>query len=192
MSKISSDFYLSSDVVQVGYELLGKRICSAIDGKYCSAIITETEAYAGIEDKASHAYGGKRTKRTEIMYAKGGVAYVYLCYGIHFLFNVVTNLSGIPHAVLVRGVRAESGKETMLNRRGITSLRSDSLNGPGKVSRALGITKAHNAVDLNGDQIWLETTDIQIDAKNSMASKRIGIDYAEEDALLPYRFSIIE
>jgi DNA-3-methyladenine glycosylase len=192
MSKLPKDFYLRSDVVQISRDLIGKRICSRINGEYCAAIITETEAYAGVNDKASHAYGGKRTKRTEIMYAEGGVTYVYLCYGIHYLFNVVTNQADIPHAVLIRGLKAEAGISTMLNRRGLSTLKRDSLIGPGKASQALGIDINHNAISLHGDQVWIEESDIQIDSSRIELGPRIGIDYAEEDALLPYRFSLKE
>ena len=159
-----------------------------VDGKFCSAIITETEAYAGVNDKASHAYGGKRTKRTEVMYAEGGVAYVYLCYGIHFLFNVVTNLKETPHAILIRGIQAENGEATILKRRGLKRFKSDSLSGPGKVSQALGINLLHNSIDLSGKLIWLEETNYKIQDEQLEITPRIGIEYAEEDAILPYRF----
>ena len=115
--KLSPDFYLREDVVQISQDLLGKYLFTQIGGKTTAGIITETEAYAGITDKASHAYGGKRTARTETMYARGGTAYVYLCYGIHHLFNVVTNMPGIPHAVLIRAVIPAEGIETILRRR---------------------------------------------------------------------------
>lgn len=190
MSTLTSDFYRRSDVVQISRELLGKRICSLIDGEYCSAIILETEAYAGIEDKASHAFGGKRTNRTEIMYAPGGVSYVYLCYGIHYLFNVVTNHKDVPHAVLIRSVKAEKGLPTILKRRGLSSLKKDSLIGPGKVSQALGIDLTHNALALQGELIWIEDTAIRPKASEIDIKSRVGVDYAGEDAELPYRFCL--
>ena len=111
-------------------------------------MIIETEAYAGPEDKASHAYGNRRTKRTEVMFHKGGVAYVYLCYGIHSLFNVVTNQEGTPHAVLIRAIQPEIGIETMLKRRGKTKLDNTLTNGPGSLAKALGIGLKHNGVKL--------------------------------------------
>jgi len=190
MNKLSTDFYQREDVVKVSRELLGKRICSRIDGKYCSAIISETEAYAGSDDKASHAYGGKRSKRTKIMYANGGVAYVYLCYGIHFLFNVVSNRAEVPHACLIRAVIPEEGISTMLKRRGLSAVKKGWLNGPGKVSQAMGFNLNHNAIDLQGDLVWLERTENRITSDDILISKRIGIDYAEEDAELPYRFTL--
>src|SRR5688572_7863163 len=102
--KLKRDFYTREDVVLVAKELLGKVLCTKWNGKTTSGIITETEAYEGITDRASHAYRGRRTERTEIMYSEGGTAYVYLCYGMHHLFNVVTNKKDIPHAVLIRAV----------------------------------------------------------------------------------------
>ena len=102
--KIPLSFYQSDDVVFLARSLLGKSLLTFLDGKLTGGIITETEAYAGINDKASHAYGGRKTKRTEVMYREGGVCYVYLCYGIHYLFNVVTGKKDVPHAVLIRGI----------------------------------------------------------------------------------------
>ena len=108
---------MRKDVVGIARELLGKVVCTRIDGELTTALITETEAYAGVTDKASHAYGDRRTKRTEPMYSTGGVAYVYLCYGIHHLFNVVTNKKDVPHAILVRSGKPLSGIKLMLERR---------------------------------------------------------------------------
>ena len=117
MSKLQADFYQREDVLLISRELLGKVLCTNFYGKLTSGIIVETEAYAGVTDKASHAYGGRRTKRTETMYASGGTAYVYLCYGIHHLFNIVTNKENIPHAVLIRSIQPRDGIEIMLQRR---------------------------------------------------------------------------
>src|SRR5882724_8707271 len=119
--KLEKDFYLSEDVVQISKDLLGKYLCTKIEGKLTCGIITETEAYAGEIDKASHAYNNRRTKRTEIMFAEGGVSYVYLCYGIHYLFNVVTNYKNAPHAVLIRAIKPVEGINEMLKRRNIIS-----------------------------------------------------------------------
>lgn len=190
MAKLSKSFYLEEDVTSISRQLLGNRICSTVDGQYCAAIITETEAYAGIDDKASHAYGGRRTKRTETMYAEGGVAYVYLCYGIHFLFNVVTNQRDTPHAVLIRAVKADAGHDLILKRRKKSHFSSDTLNGPGKLSQALGINLQHDGIDLLSNEIWIEESDLQINEENILIDKRVGIDYAEEDAERPYRFYI--
>lgn len=181
-------FYLNEDVVQVAKDLLGKVIVTKIDGITTSGIITETEAYAGVTDKASHAYGGRRTNRTEIMYARGGVAYVYLCYGIHHLFNVVTNVQDIPHAVLVRAIEPVKGIDTMLQRRKKTKLQPQLTSGPSAMSMALGIHTSHTGLSLAKGIITIH--DEGINVEDIIATTRIGVDYAKEDALLPYRFYI--
>jgi DNA-3-methyladenine glycosylase len=153
-------------------------------------IIVETEAYAGITDRASHAYGGRRTDRTEIMFLEGGVAYIYLCYGIHSLFNIVTHKEGTPHAVLIRGIKPMAGLDIMLKRSG--KIKPDKLFGigPGKVSKILGIHFVQTGESLSGNKIWLENRGIKVKASDIIAGPRIGVDYAGEDAKLPYRFQI--
>ncbi len=189
-------FYLRTDVVQIARELLGKHLFTHIDGAITSGIICETEAYAGISDRASHAYHNKRTPRTEIMYRQGGTAYVYLCYGMHSLFNVVTNQKDIPHAVLIRGILPDEGKEIMLQRAGKSSLTPDFGTGPGKVSKILGIHYSHTGLDLtvkcnNPPCIWIEDRGYRIRPDQILTGTRIGIDYAGKDALLPYRFQLV-
>ena len=191
MNKLSRNFYLQNDVVNISRELLGKLLFTNISGIVTAGMITETEAYEGVTDKASHAYGGRKTKRTEIMFNDGGVAYVYLCYGIHSLFNIVTNVRGIPHAVLIRGIRPEVGVDEIIKRRNSRKIHQNITNGPGKVSGALGIDLKLNGDDLCGDKIWLEESSIKIPSEMIHASKRIGIDYAGEDANLLYRFNLI-
>ena len=175
-------------MTEIAKQLLGKYLFTKFDTKVCSAIITETEAYAGITDRASHAYGGRRTVRTEVMFAKGGVAYVYLCYGIHSLFNIVTSTSGNPHAVLIRGVFPETGKETMLHRIGKKTLSANAGVGPGKVSKLLGLQVAHSGLSVCGNSIWLEDKGVHLAKEEIYCGKRIGVDYAGLDADLPYRF----
>lgn len=182
-------FYLQTDVVKVARQLLGKVLVTQYDGITTSGIITETEAYAGETDRASHAYGGRRTARTETMYMKGGVAYVYLCYGLHYLFNVVTNKSDIPHAVLIRGIEPLEGVEEM-NRRLASKKMKPGGNGPAKVSAALGINLHHDKADLHSTFIRIEDHGIKIPSKKIMSAPRIGVDYAGDDAKLPYRFYI--
>jgi len=186
--KIEKEFYLTNDVVSVSRQLLGKVLCTQFDGKITKGIIVETEAYAGETDKASHAYGGRRTARTEIMYAEGGTAYVYLCYGIHSLFNVVTNQKDIPHAVLIRGIKPLEGIELMQERTGKAKLKKSDGIGPGKVSKLLGIHVSHTGLSLLNNEIWLEDHHIKIPTSEITIDKRVGIDYAQEDAQLPYRF----
>jgi DNA-3-methyladenine glycosylase len=184
--KIDRTYYLQPDVVNLAKDILGKVLVTRINKQLTSGIITETEAYNGITDKASHAYGGRRTQRTEIMYAAGGVCYVYLCYGIHHLFNIVTNIKDVPHAVLIRAVHPHKGKKIILQRRNSNIFKKELCIGPGKVSKALGIDTRHNAVDLCGNKIWLEDDNIKLD--KILNGPRIGVGYAKEDAKLPYRF----
>jgi DNA-3-methyladenine glycosylase len=188
LSVLPKSFYQRSDVVLIAKELLGKHLFTCFDGKLTGGIITETEAYAGVTDKASHAYGGRRTHRTEIMFREGGTAYVYLCYGVHSLFNIVTHRKNVPHAVLIRGIYPTDGLQTMLSRSGKTYISKDFSIGPGKVSKALGIHYSHSGWDLCSKQIWLEDKGVIVNADDISLDKRIGVDYAGEDALLPYRF----
>jgi DNA-3-methyladenine glycosylase len=188
MSKLPLKYFQQDDVVALSKEILGKVIYTKINGKTTAGIITETEAYAGINDKASHAYGGKITKRNEVMYHNGGVAYVYLCYGLHYLFNVVTNIKNIPHAILIRAVYPIIGIDEIVCRRNIKYLSKNSTIGPGKVTQALGINLNHNGILLNGKQIWIEENGIIIPENKINVGTRIGVEYAQEDALLPYRF----
>lgn len=187
---LSKEFYRREDVVLIAQELLGKVLVTNIDGKVTSGIITETEAYAGVTDKASHAYGDRRTGRTEIMYHNGGTVYVYLCYGIHHLFNVVTNIEGVPHAVLIRAVEPLDGIPIMLQRRNKEKLDATLTAGPGAMSQALGITTKYTGVRLDEGLISIEDRGIVIKSIDIEARTRVGVAYAKEDALLPYRFSI--
>lgn len=185
MKKLTNSFFNRTDVVAISRDLIGKMLVTRFDGTLTSGRIVETEAYNGILDKASHAYGGKRTKRTEPMFGDGGIAYVYLCYGIHHLFNVVTNLQGIPHAVLVRAIEPVAGIETMLQRMKKSTLDTSVGRGPGNVSKALGISTVHTGQPLNSDiSIWQD----EFVVGEIVAGQRIGVGYAAEDALLPYRF----
>jgi DNA-3-methyladenine glycosylase len=186
--KLAQDFYRREDVVQVSRELLGKVLCTHLRGHLTKTVITETEAYAGVADKASHAFGGKRTNRTEPMFGPGGMAYVYLCYGIHHLFNVVTNVEGVPHAVLVRAGNPLEGVDIMLERRQKPVVDHRLLGGPGSLAKALGITTGLTGQNLQSDRIWIEDGGISVSREAISTGPRVGVDYAEEDALLPYRF----
>lgn len=176
-------------MVQQANELLGKVLVTHIGGNLTSGIITETEAYAGVSDRASHAFGGRRTSRTETMFMTGGHSYVYLCYGIHSLFNVVTGPADVPHAVLIRAIRPLDGTEVILDRRNAKKLRPELCNGPGKVCSALGLNfRDHDALHLYGDVVWIENRNIEVSDDDVTAGPRIGVEYAGEDAKLPYRF----
>ncbi|HXC04323.1 MAG TPA: DNA-3-methyladenine glycosylase [Bacteroidia bacterium] len=188
--KLPLSFYQREDVVLISRELLGKFLVTNTNGVITSGIITETEAYAGVTDKASHAYGGRRTARTETMFGAGGVAYVYLCYGIHHLFNVVTNKEDIPHAVLIRAIQPVDGMATILRRRGMKEQKKNTSAGPGTVSQALGIQVRSNGLSLTGNKIWIEDRSLIIKQSDIITGSRIGVDYAGKDAKLPYRFLI--
>lgn len=188
MSKLSKDFYLQPDVITLAKNLTGKLLVTNIDGQFTSGIITETEAYNGVVDKASHAFGGRRTKRNEHMYHAGGKAYVYICYGIHTLFNVVTNQEDIPHAILIRAIKPVDGIEVMLARRKKLHVDKTLSGGPGTVSQALGIKISDSGLNLSGNKIWIEETGIVPTKTQLRITPRIGVESAGKDALLPYRF----
>lgn len=181
-------FYRQQNVVDLARQLLGKVLCSRIGGETTQVVIIETEAYAGTTDRASHACNGRRTQRTEPMYAAGGIAYVYLCYGIHHLFNIVTGIEGTPDAVLVRAGRPRSGLDVMLRRRGKARPDKTLLAGPGCLAQALAIRTDDSGESLRGDRIWLEDHGLSFSDGQVEVGPRIGVDYAGPDAALPYRF----
>ncbi|MBW8685535.1 DNA-3-methyladenine glycosylase [Chitinophaga rhizophila] len=188
--KLTSGFFDRPDVLTIARELLGKIIVTSFNGELTTARIVETEAYAGVTDKASHSYGGRRTARTEIMYREAGTAYVYLCYGIHQLFNIVTNQVDIPHAILIRGAEPLAGVPVMLHRTGKKTADFTLTRGPGNVSKALGITLEHTGETLFGDEFYIASDGYVPASADIIATPRIGVDYAGADALLPYRFII--
>ncbi len=190
MKKLPVEFYDRKDVVQIARDLLGKIIVTKFDGIVTSGKISETEAYIGLTDKASHSFGGKRTFRNEHMYAAPGIAYVYICYGMHHLFNVVTNKKDIPDAVLIRAVEPLKGIETMLQRTGKIKLDNTLTKGPGNVGRALGISKNHSGLNLMGNKIFICDDNVCFDESEIGVSKRIGVESAGTAALYKYRFYV--
>jgi DNA-3-methyladenine glycosylase len=190
MKKLSLSFYQRTNVLEIAKDLLGKILVTKWDGVTTSARIVECEAYAGVIDKASHAVGGRRTARNEIMYGKGGFAYVYLCYGIHHLFNVVTNSEEMPHAVLIRAAEPLTGINKMLERTGKEKLDNTLTRGPGNVSKALGIYTTHSGLSLLSKNLFIADDGFVYSKREILTSPRIGVDYAENHALLPYRFYI--
>ncbi len=184
--KLPQSFYERSNVVRVAKDLIGKRLITNVNDMLTSGIIVETEAYS-YKERGCHAYKGP-TERNKVMFEKGGISYVYLCYGMHHLFNVVTNQSGKADAVLIRALEPELGMDLMMERMKVNSIKRIT-SGPGKLTKALGITKSWNGVDLLGHQVWIEEGD-KVSSSKIKADARIGIDYAGEDALLPWRFSI--
>lgn len=185
---LPDSFYQRNDVVLIAKELLGKALFSYIDDVLTGGMIIETEAYRGPEDRACHAFNHRRTPRTEVMFHQGGIAYVYLCYGMHNMLNIVTAISGIPHAVLIRAMTPTHGLEIMRQRRKKIRVDRQLTNGPGSVCQALGITRHHNGHSLQGPSLWIENSDLALDPSHIMATARIGIDYAGPDAKLPWRF----
>jgi len=188
--KLPRDFYTRPNVLTVARDLLGRLlVVPATDRARVSGIIVETEAYRGPQDRASHAYGGRRTDRTRTMYAIGGTAYVYFVYGMYHQFNVVTNLEDVPHAVLVRALEPVEGIGLMRKRR---RGRSDQslTNGPGKLCIALGIDRKLDGADLLGDRVWIEEGRGPIAPSAIAVGRRIGIDYAEAWVDKPWRFWI--
>lgn len=183
---------MRDDVVQISRDLLGKYLYTKINGVVTGGMITETEAYRAPLDRASHAYNLRRTARTETMFMHGGTSYVYLCYGIHSLFNVVTNYKDIPHAVLIRSIEPTDGINVQLERRKLKKVEPRLSSGPGALAQALDITRKQNALSLDSDEIWIENNDVLIDPGNITATTRIGVDYAGEDAKLPWRFYITD
>lgn len=188
MNRLQKSFFLGNDVLDIAHKLLGKHLFTIRDGQLAGGIICEVEAYKGIHDKASHAYGGRRTARNAMMYHEGGVAYVYVCYGMHHMLNFVTNVENEPDAILIRGIVPTHGEELMLQRMHKSRMTPDLTQGPGKLCKALGITLADNGLSLNHASLWLEDRGVVVPEHEIVRTPRIGIDYAGEDAALPYRF----
>ncbi len=186
--KLGRDFYTRADTLLVARELLGKLlVVPAAGGGRVSGRVVEVEAYVGTEDRASHAHAGRRTARTETMYARGGVAYVYFVYGLHHQFNVVTGAAGEPNALLVRALEPFEGVEWMRRRRVVKDDRA-LTSGPGKLCRALAIDRTFDGEDLTGTRVWLEDDGFKVGPADVAAGPRVGVAYAGADALLPRRF----
>ncbi|RPD46612.1 DNA-3-methyladenine glycosylase [Paracnuella aquatica] len=189
LPKLPLPFYLRHDVEYIARELLGKVLVTAWNGELTAGRIVETEAYAGEVDRASHAYRG-RTPRTAVMYGAGGVAYVYLCYGLHQMFNIVTNTEGMPHAILIRAVEPLVGVDVMLRRTGKKVLDHSLTRGPGNVGKAMGLHTSQTGWSLHSDEMFIGSDGFLIGEKDIITTPRIGVAYAAEDALLPYRFLV--
>ncbi|GGH05379.1 DNA-3-methyladenine glycosylase [Mucilaginibacter phyllosphaerae] len=188
--KLSTEFYQNNDVLQLSKSLLGKYLFTCIDGDLTGGYIVETEAYNGAIDKAAHAYGNKLTPRTKTMFEPGGIIYVYLCYGIHEMLNIVASTEGDPRVVLIRAIEPTDGLDAMLLRRNMEALKPNITKGPGSVAKALGISRKINAMSLQSEVIWIEDRGLSFPDEEIAAGPRIGVDYAGEDALLPYRFYV--
>ncbi|MDB5152435.1 MAG: DNA-3-methyladenine glycosylase [Mucilaginibacter sp.] len=188
--KIPHSFYLSTDVVSISKSLLGKYLFTCINDLTTGGYIVETEAYNGTIDRASHAFGNRKTTRTQTMFQEGGIAYIYLCYGIHEMLNVVTSVEGQPHAVLIRAIEPVTGIDIMQARRNMEKVKPNITAGPGSVANALGISRNLNGISLQSDALWIEDRGLSFTDEQIAAVPRIGVAYAGQDALLPYRFYV--
>lgn len=187
MKRLPREFYTRPDVLEVARDLLGKKlVVPGKNGSRVAGIIVETEAYRGPEDRASHAYNGRRTNRTETMYGIGGTAYVYFVYGMYNQFNVVTNVAGTPHAILVRAVEPSEGLDIMRRRRQGRS-EYELTSGPGRLCLAMGIDRTLDKADLLGERVWIEAA-ASISPRQIARGPRVGIDYAEAWVGKPWRF----
>lgn len=190
VARLPECFFLGTDVTEISRALLGNLIFTRIGRRgVTGGMIVETEAYGGVDDRASHAFGGRRTARTEVMYRRGGVAYVYLCYGLHSLLNIVTNREGVPHAVLIRAIEPLRGVDIMLRRRGRRQINYTLSSGPGVVGQALGVDRRHSGISVTGNVIWLESGRPMV-SDDICAAPRIGVAYAGADAKRLWRFGL--
>ena len=190
MEKLSLAFYQRKDVIEIAKDLLGKIVVTNIYGKITSGRIVETEAYVANVDKASHAYNGKRTLRNEAMYAAEGAVYVYICYGMHNMLNIVTNDLNVPDAILIRALEPTKGIEIMLERTSKKMFDNILTKGPGNVAKAMGISKSISGLMVGEKIINIYKDDLSFLQDEIGTSKRIGIDGAGTDAELPYRFFV--
>ena len=187
MKKLPLSFYLRDDVVQIARDLLGKVLVTDWGEGKTTGRIVETEAYQGTEDRASHASKGL-TDRTEVMFGEGGTAYVYLCYGIHQMFNIVTNRHGTPDAVLIRAVEPLEGVDLMLRRTGKKKQDATLASGPGRVGKAFGFHTSQCGQLLTSEELYIADDGFKVPDGLIGASARVGVDYAGEHAGWHYRF----
>ncbi|MBC7914634.1 MAG: DNA-3-methyladenine glycosylase [Pyrinomonadaceae bacterium] len=188
--KIPALYYQQNDVVNISRHLLGKPIYTNVGAQITGGIIVETEAYRGPDDKGSHAYNDRRTPRNETMYAAGGIIYMYICYGIHDMLNIVTGTEGMSHAVLIRAIEPTKGVEIMRRRRGFNNDDKRLCKGPGALAKALGLTKMHDKTSLQGDTIWIEDTGVNVPDDSVIACPRIGLNIDEPYKSIPWRFYV--
>lgn len=186
--KIPIDFYRRDDVVQIASDLIGKDLYTCIGGKICAGTIVETEAYRGPEDRASHAFNNRRTPSNEMMYSAGGKVYIYICYGIHDMLNIVTGTEGSSHAILIRAIEPHTGIEYMRERRNLFNNDRRLCQGPGSLAKAMGLNKSHNGADILSDMIWIEDSGKSYSADEINSSARIGLNFEGPYKLIPWRF----
>jgi DNA-3-methyladenine glycosylase len=188
INKLAQSFYQREDVLKIATELLGKDLYTNIGGQLCGGNIVETEAYRGPDDRGSHAYNGRRTPRNEMMYQAGGLVYMYICYGIHDMLNIVSGKKGMSHAILIRALEPHTGIDIMRERRKIFNKDQRLCQGPGALACAMGLNKTHNGIDLQDDMIWITDTGKKYSADEILASPRIGMNFEGPYKLIPWRF----
>ena len=188
--KLPLSFYQRDDAVLVARQLLGKHVYTSIDGRLTGGLIVETEAYQGPEDRGSHAYNHRRTPRNETMFNAGGVVYMYICYGIHDMLNIVTGIEGSSHAVLIRAIEPRIGVDIMRERRNLFNEDSRLCRGPGALAKALGLVKAHNGISLLEDKIWIEDKGDVIEEEDIIPSARVGMNFDGPYKTIPWRFYV--
>lgn len=188
MKRLPRSFYDRTDVLLITKELIGKVVRTNINGEITSGRIVEAEAYAGVTDRASHAFNGRRTAKNEQMYSPAGTVYMYICYGMHMMLNIVTNKKDVPDAILVRALEPLEGVDVMLARTGKSSLDYTLTKGPGKVAKALGLSKLQSGLEFGAEAIDLLDDGFRLDEEAIGTSKRIGVDSAGEAAEYPYRY----
>ena len=192
---ISKEYYESTDAREIAKFLLGKIVVSTIENLKTVAIIVETEAYMAPDDLACHARGDRRTPRTETMFGAAGMSYVYRCYGIHHLFNVVTAPEGMAHAVLIRAVQPLEGMDIMQKRRKWSNTTPQLTNGPGKWTQAMGITDTLDGLDLTTTQSWIQIFDSDglVRDDEIISGPRVGMSsLTRECGYYPWRYYIRE
>jgi DNA-3-methyladenine glycosylase len=196
MKKLDRSFY-SRDTLEVAQELLGKYLTRSSEDSLLIGKIVEVEAYMGENDKAAHSYGGRRTKRNDVMYGEAGHIYVYFIYGMHYCFNVITERVDVPRGVLIRALEPIEGMDTMsLNRykKPLAELSSKEIknltNGPAKLCRSFGITVEQNGMDICKDELYISESKKEGEDFDIVHTTRINIDYSEEARFYPWRFYI--
>ncbi|WP_423149610.1 DNA-3-methyladenine glycosylase [Rubrolithibacter danxiaensis] len=188
--KLSQEYYQQEDVVFIAEDLLGKQLFTYIDGELTGGTIVETEAYKGPEDRGSHAWNNKRTPRNEMMYAAGGVVYMYICYGIHDMLNIVTGKENTSHAILIRAMQPAVGVELMRQRRALFNNDERLCQGPGALAKALGLSKKQNGCSLSGEEVWIEEVGNKITPDQIIRSPRVGMNFEGPYKSIPWRFYI--
>lgn len=188
--KLLTGFYQQEDVVRIARNLIGKYLFSNINDGITGGIIVETEAYRGPDDRGSHAHNNRRTPRNEIMYSAGGVVYMYICYGIHDMLNIVTGNKNEPHAVLIRAVQPTAGLDIMRDRRLMYHTDQQLCKGPGALAKAMGLRKSHNGIDLQKDMIWIEDRGLHFTDDQVTTSARVGMNFDGPYKTIPWRFYV--